>query len=314
MNPAMQSSADDKADNAVQHRTFSRVSRESLGDEMVYVKHHLPWGGRDNMELVKTHLAEEVALLEQIQISKDFGPRLGKLRLVDYQLESAKIITREVPGEDLYSLFSKGRSQVAVPPFLAGKWLSKLQAIDPGSISFAERASRPPSLVDYCDIRVDRIRQQGYPWPDEPTRRHLMNWLEDSEKEDAADCRVVSHGDYGPGNLIWGNGVLTPIDFASCGLDHRLLDLSYFIHHLELLGMYFPWKRYPVSAWSKAILRGYGMPEANSVRIFRAMMVRHQLSRLNKNLQETSKRLRSKVHNAWIRNQLKTRIIQAIHA
>ena len=313
MNPALQSSADDKANNAVQHRTFSRVSRESLGDEMVYVKHHLPWGGRDNMELVKMHLANEVALLEQIENADNFGRRLGKLKVVDYQLASAMIVTTEVPGEDLYSLFTSGRSAMAIAPFMAGRWLRRFQTIDPKSIAFAERASRPSSLAEYCDIRVDRIRQQGYLWPDESTRCKLMDWLEAFDKEDNGGCRVVCHGDYGPGNLIWGNGILTPIDFASCGVEHPLLDVSYFIHHLELLGMYFPWKRYPVSAWTRAILRGYGAPNATSVRIFQALMVRHQLSRLNKNLKENSKRFRSKVHNAWIRNQLKARIIQAIH-
>ena len=73
----------------------------------------------------------------------------------------------------------------------------------------------PSSMVEYCDVRLSSLKDYGFSWPNPETRQSILDCINQLVSEfDFSEERVLVHADYAPGNLIWGGGVLTPIDFA----------------------------------------------------------------------------------------------------
>jgi hypothetical protein len=233
---------------------------------------------------------------------------------------SGSLITEEAPGDPLgESVLGRFRRSVdrecLTALYLAGKWLRWFQSLSvkPGDeVSLTD--DDPEDLVEYCDIRMQKILELGYGWPSDATRRkirhELARLIRRSPEEDLR--RVWCHADYGPQNVLWDGQTLTPLDFGTVHLGHPLLDVTYFIHRLEMLRIYFPWRRWPVGAWKRAILRGYGRPDAERSPMYQAMMIRHLHCRLKTYVRRPPLNLKQRIHNAWTRGCVRTRMLRLV--
>ena len=171
-------------------------------------------------------------------------------------------------------------------------------------------------MVDYCQIRADRIRDSGYAWMTQRRRSMILSALARLRELAARDQEALtwSHGDYAPNNMIWDGRTLTPIDFAMANLDYPLKDVSYFIHRLEMLAIYAPHRRWPVDAWTRLFLAGYERPDAASAPTYRALSIRYWLCRLNTYVSRATRNEVQRWHARWVRQRVRTRLLAAVHA
>ncbi|MFH1922686.1 MAG: phosphotransferase, partial [Planctomycetota bacterium] len=298
-------------------RRYSTIRREVLETQVVYVKQYLEGDWGCTGDVIRARAAREGEVIGRLGELPGLSGRLGSMRLVSADPEQATVVTAAVGGRPLdeyardeYRRYLNGPCLRAF--FLAGKWLSVFQTLHvlPGD---GERTGEydPEDLVEYCDIRLKKTRSLGYRWLTEAVRDRVCGvvggLVERSPEEDRR--RVWSHHDYGPGNVMWDGTTLTAIDFAMASLDVPLVDVTYFIHRLEMMPIYFPWKRWPVAVWKRAFLRGYGRPDAEASPMYRALMIRHLLCRLQTYVRRPPENLKQRIHNAWVRRCVRAKLI-----
>ena len=198
--------------------------------------------------------------------------------------------------------------------YLAGYWLHRFQ-----ELAIARHEGQPivstldpESLDAYCRIRLHSLRDYGYRWPNATEFTRIIERV--AQLEDAAlprdRHRVWAHADFAPGNIIWNGTKLTVIDLAMAHADRPLLDVTYFIHRLEMLRVYRPWKRWPIEFWKRAFLRGYGRPDAESSPMYRALMIRHLICRLHTYVRRPPRDLKQKLHDKWVRAVLRRKLLR----
>lgn len=307
-----------RGDLVVRRWATSDVSRVEADGRIVYVKHYLPQKDLGvTLEVIRTRTAREIDLFERMQSSPPPHSRLGTLNLVHADADAGVLVTEEAPGRPVSPLLL----QRSVTPgalrafYLAGKWLRWFQSLPvrPGD----ERQimdDDPPDLVEYCDVRMRKIRELGYGWPDTAVRERISAQLRKLlGRSSPDDLRSVwSHGDYGAQNMLWDGHTLTPLDFGTAHLGYPLLDITYLIHRMEMLRIYFPWRRWPVRAWKRAVLRGYGRPDADRSPMYQAMMIRHLHCRLKTYVRRPPLNLKQRIHNAWTRQCVRAKLLRMV--
>jgi hypothetical protein len=295
---------------ATQRRDYSSIERSVVGGQPVYVKHCLPGCRYQSDEAARDQVAREVRLLNMLAESPEFAARrrLGVVQVVEHNIQSSRITTAVVPGKLLSEVLSRGRSRTRLRSslsalYLAGQWLRVFQSFPVDSDVPHATESNPEDLVEHCRLRLQRLRELGQTWPTAAAGEQLLHGVDSWLKSTPAEQRtkVWTHGDYGPYNLIWDNRTLTPIDFAAATSDVPLADVVYLVHRLEMLPVWSPWQWWPVAAWRRACLRGYGMPQAPALPLYRALMVRFLLSRL--------KKLAENEAGSWMGRWRKSRVI-----
>lgn len=290
-------------------RQSSEIQKCTRDGQSVYLKHYVEddWGG--DAKVIRRRASRERELIEQISSCGGFGRRLGVVEIADFNAEDAMIATREIPGQSLdqWMHSSEFRRQDLMPWFLAGRWLRVFQRLHTDDSAHDVFASLDQgTLVEYCERRLDSMRDFGSQWPDGKTKMRLLEKLQSYDTE--ADHRVWVHADYAPGNLMWGNGILTPIDFAMARLGSPLDDASYLIHRLEMALVYRPWLRIPVNEYRSAILRGLGNRDAHLSTAYRSLRIKHYICRLHTYLRRPAKTAKQAVHDRWVRYVLRRRL------
>ena len=287
------------------NRPSSTITQTMLDGRRVYVKEYIhgDWGRAE--DVVNAQVAREVELLERCRASDLFRGRLGVLQLVLGEDAPATIVTEEVAGSPLDGwLRPDAGLDCLIALFLSGRWLRQFQKLSVRQADFEQIGDcHPPELVEYCDIRMKKLMSLGYVWPIQKDRGRVKEVLLKlmARSNDSDRDFVWSHCDYGPGNVLWDGQKLTGIDLATARMERRLLDVTYFIHRLEMLPIYFPWRRWPVAAWTRAFLRGYGRPDAAESPMYRALMIRHFLCRLQTYVRRPLKGWKQQIHNRWVR-------------
>lgn len=299
--------------------TVTRTSKDGLP---VYVKqyHEGDWGR--SWDVVCARAARETSVLERLHGAQVFRGRLGTLTLANHNVTEGILTTFEVPGRPLddylLSAYRRPGKLCHKALFLAGRWLRQFQRMAPLADDYAQISQFDSSdLLEYCDRRAAHLQELGYVWPTRAQRLQLRTVLQKllSIAEPLDRQHVLSHGDYGPSNVLWDERTLTPIDFSMIHVDVPLADVTYFIHRCQLLAVFFPWRRWPLLAWQRAFLRGYGRAGAETSPIYRAMMIRHWLCRLTSFVRKQPANMKQALHNAWIRRcarQNLTRLIAAV--
>jgi hypothetical protein len=302
-----------------QQRLSSVIHCEKRSGRSVYVKEYTTGVLCKDSESIRARAAREIDVIERLAVLEGMGGRLGVLRIVEADPGRARLVTEAIPGRSLHDLLlGPFRRRVTLGSlkalFLAGRWLRVFQTlpIRPGD----ERlySSDAPDLVAYCLSRFDAVRAAGSHWATRGRRERiserLSGWLAGTA---AADRQPTwSHGDYLPGNLVWDGRVLTALDFPMCRLDLRLSDVAYFVHRLEMLPLQFPWKDWPIRAWKRAFLAGYGERAAGDLPIFRALATRHLLCRLISLTKIPGEGPRRRMHSAWLRYAVTRRLNQIL--
>jgi len=299
----------------------SNVRRAEYQGRTVYAKQYLEQPDLGiTREIIRRRTGREIDLFDRMWSCRPSHPRLGIPKLVHGDADSGVLVTEEVQGRAIsklmYGPFRNPRSRECRKAFyLVGKWLRWFQSlpVQPGDeLRFAD--DDPQDLVEYCDVRLRKILELGYGWPDDSVRHKIREGLTRligrSSQEDLR--HVWCHGDYGPQNVLWDGHTLAPLDFGTSHADHPLVDVTYFIHRLEMLRIYFPWGRWPIAAWKRAILRGYGRPDAERSPMYRAMMIRHLHCRLKTYVRRPPLNIKQRVHNAWTRQRVRARLLALV--
>lgn len=292
----------------------SVVTRVERPEGAVYVKRlKIRPDGLANNEEVANKLARELRVLDLLRAHPRPSPRLGLVEIVEAEPSEGLIVTREVPGRPLQDLLLQRRCDrdTLTALYLAGRWLRWFQSVP---YEDADRSWLPPGnpvdLVEYCAIRLDRVVEWGYPWPRGQERARFLDALKRLvEQCDPSDLRLSwCHADYAPGNILWDGRTLTPIDFTMAHVAPALVDLTHLIHRMEMLAVYFPWKRWPLGAWRAAVLRGYGDPGLPQRPAYRALMVRQHVCRLATYVRRRPESTRQRLHNAYVRGRVRRRL------
>lgn len=295
--------------------TQSSVERLERDGRGVFVKRFHTSGWQQTPEIVRARIAREADLLNRMQ--RDWpthNQRLGCVECLEADPAALRMTLAEAPGETLLAQVVRSSRWnrpplSAAPAYLAGRWLRALQTL-PFTAADAEPLNDDPDdLVAYCELRLDRLRQQRPDWLSTTQRDRVKSLLERLvQRASHIDLRRVwSHADFYPGNIIWDGHTLTPIDLSMCRLDYPLADLSYFVHCLYILRIQFPWGRWPVVRWEEAILRGIGRPGAHREPMYQALMIRQMLCKLTGLARERAHGAAA-MHNRWIANRARERL------
>lgn len=301
----------------IEIRVSSQIQRVLRDGMPVYEKRYVTNEWDDDVNLVCNRAQREVNVLQLLADCQLFSRRLGIVRIADANPQEAAITTHEVMGINLgdFILHRNISSQTLRPWFLCGKWLQKFQTLPVTSETWGCRSKRDPDdIVEYCDLRLRSLAKYGYRWPNKVTHKRLLNKITDlnSQLTQELERKVLVHADFAPGNLMWGNGILTPIDFAMVQAGGPLDDATYLIHRLEMHCVYRPWRRLPVSLFRQAILRGLGRPDAAESPAYHLAMIRHLICRLHTYVRRPSRDFRQSVHDRWVRRVVRWRLQHAM--
>ena len=299
-------------------REYSTVSRLVRDDQVVYVKQYIEgdWGcGR---KVIEARTAREAEVADRLAMSRELRGRLGTVRIVSADPDRATLTTEAVPGKPLQERLAgnlRRNTECLRAVYLAGKWLRVFQKLPilPGDETRIGEHD-PEDLVAYCDVRLKKVRSLGYKWLTEDIRGRVLETVGQlvAGSPQGDQRRVWCHHDYAPGNVLWDGTTLTGIDFAMAGLDVPLVDATYFIHRLEMLPIYRPWKRWPIAAWKRAFLRGYGRPDAEASPMYEALMIRHLLCRLQTYVRRPPENLKQRLHNKWVRRCVREKLLRQL--
>lgn len=305
-----------RADVLASQSSVERLERDGRG---VYVKRFHTGGWQQSPEIVQARIAREADLLDRMrQAWGGVSDRLGRVECLEADPAALRMTLAEVPGEMLLAQLvhsSRRRNSAisSVPALLAGRWLRAFQQLPQTAADALPLNDDPDDLVEYCVLRLDRLRQQRPEWLSADDGRRvqvlLARLLAQASAHDLR--RVWSHADFYPGNIIWDGRSLTPIDLSMCRLDYPLADLTYFVHCLYVLRMQFPWGRWPVQAWEAAILRGFGRPAAVNEPMYRALMIRQMLCKLTGLARDRAGGIAG-LHNAWIAGRARARFASLV--
>jgi tRNA A-37 threonylcarbamoyl transferase component Bud32 len=297
------------------------VSRELRGGQGVYVKRYFDGVWYQSADTIRARTAREADVIGRLADLDGIGGRLGVLSVLDCRPELAELVTAEVPGRVLQDVLANSASHhqqrsLVRAIYLAGKWLRVYQTMSIDTDDRVTIGGDPENLGDYCLIRFNKLRDLGYHWPDTMMQARLFDNLKHLAAAAPADeeDRVWCHADYAPNNILWDGRVLTPIDFGMACIERPLLDVTYFIHRLEMQRVYRPWKRWPIASCRRAFLRGYGRPDAEQSPMYRALMIRHWVCRLLTYVRRPPRNLKQRVHNAYLRTCVRRRMIDAVSA
>ena len=293
----------------------SEVRRVERPGGVVYVKRYgTGVDGALSTEHVRAKLRREQHLLALMHASPPRNPRLGLVEVVDVDIDGLVVTTKEVPGVSLQDLLLNRRADrdILTALFLAGRWQRWFQTLPVSEEDIQSRSGNDPlDLVAYCDIRLRKLREFGYVWPNEEEHREVLDALQ--QLVDASDPEhlrpVWAHSDYAPGNILWDGNRLTPIDFTMAHISTALTDVTHLIHRMEMFAVYFPWRRWPVDRWREAVLRGYGQADLAEQPAYRASMVRHHVCRLLTYVRRGAENLKQSLHNSYVRARVRHRLL-----
>lgn len=298
----------------------STVTRTVLNGKNAYVKSYGAGGWNKPEGVVLARLKREAEVIERVRMSGLFQRHLGTLHLLEVDPEQSRIATEEVAGRPLQDWLSSSdrrsnRRQLLRAQYLAGRWLRQFQRLPTTESDKVQVSSLEPcDLREYCRVRLDALEELGYTWPDPDFRSKLDATLQRLLAEAAEDDRrcVLGHGDLHVGNILWDGEKLTVIDFGMVSLKVPLADVATFLHRLELLRVYFPWKRWPIGTWGRAFLRGYGRPNVQQAPAFEAQRIRLWLCRLHSFVARPATTFKDRLQNAWIRRCAWGHLISAV--
>ena len=298
-------------------RPSSTISTEILDGETVYHKQYQVGDWGDSSEVIRRRLSREIELLSRLKDILGTCKHLGVLEVVSSDIRRASVVTREVPGSTIEARLIKSFSvrsdrECLRALYLSGYWLKRFQELPLGD-SDGQPISRrvdPVDLATYCRLRLEGLGDYGYRWPKRAMITRIIARIERlvSASPPGDRQRVWAHADYGPGNIMWDGKRLTVLDLAMAHGDRPLLDVTYFIHRLEMLRVYRPWKRWPIEFWKKAFLRGYGRPDAESSPMYHALMMRHLICRLHTYVRRPPRDFKQKLHDRWVRMVLRRKL------
>ena len=294
----------------------SEVTRAIVDGHTVYIKQYREGHRGNSADVIRARVAREIDLLQRLTASNLFGNRLGLVRVLEAKPEQARLVSAEVTGEPLLDVLARHRwrpsTECLRALYSAGKWLRQFQSVQVRPHDLDPIGSFDPAdLHEYCDLRIQKLHELGSKWPLDSVHRQIGTALRQRVAASSEEDRrhVWAHSDYCSPNILWDGAVLTPIDFEMVDTKWPLHDVTYFIHRLEMLQVYRPWKRWPIKLWTRTFLKGFGRLDAEQSPVYQALMIRHLLCRLLTYVRRQPRDRKQALHDISVRWAVKHKLL-----
>lgn len=297
----------------IETRKYSHVAKcvltGSAAVSRVYVKFYKHYKNMSSAEVLKQLKTDYQTLIyynDKFKESNEFGVVEPLFLLPDHHV----LVTLEASGNTLsdeisgacHILASQGKLQRAIQySARAGAWLRYFQSLEnshPESYSI-------DSLIDYVDVRLKILS--------EDSRRHfapsysarILEYIKSNEKSVTSEelCIKPSHNDFNLGNVIVQNERVMALDFSKIKKDVYLLDVSRIYHQMYLVTFKPQCNSAAIRKTQKALLEGFGMPDADQLMMFRFLLIRHILTHLVGITRFWETGFKERMYNYWVLNR-----------
>lgn len=221
-------------------------------------KHSIP-------EKAMLGITSEFEIMQQLNQLFADSPRLNVPNPIKFYPETLSLLTEEVIGAELETLFSGAALLIRRAPLkkalemaeLAGMWLKQFQLMTKNS----DMAVSHIALAHYCQERLDYLIAKQVPGFTKNMTDKLYSLV------DIADRQVFPehifycgcHGDFAPHNIITDRQNLSVLDFTDYRLDINLFDPINFMEKVGRMHGYFRYRHAVVEQLNYHFQRGYGL-------------------------------------------------------
>lgn len=198
--------------------------------------------------------------------------------------ELATIVTWESRGEPLSDLIAKKArfqpdesaiKELEQYAFRCGEALQKIQHATRGAEIY-----NPAELLEYVDLRLQRLESRRGTGFGDDMRKLVFSYIERMiprvSPEHCWSCGV--HSDYGPFNILAGNGEITVTDFTMYSTGSAYKDLTYFFHRLGGFLHKPMYRQETIQRLQQTFLQGWGEPAVQEHALFKLFWVRHTVN------------------------------------
>ncbi len=309
----------DSANESLREST-NQVRRERWDDRWVYVKRYQNDNWDASPLVITQRLTLEIATLDRIAAQKEWHRRLGKICVVETDVEHGLLVTEEVPGWTLtdwihYHYERKDYRKSLRVHYLAGRWVKLFQRL---KVTEAERrpigSKNPEGLTEYLVIRIDELKRLGYRGLSDRQWKSLIRKFcrLESEIEQSDRRLVMCHNDYSPGNIITDGYHVTPIDYQMTAPGSPLLDVAYFLHRAEMARLYRPWLRRPWKQWRNAFIAGYGRADLTETPLYKSLLIRLYVLRLLTYARPKNPSIKETLHCKWLMAAIRHKLLREL--
>lgn len=217
------------------------------------------------------------------------------------------IITKDIPGNDLLRMItqnaaffpSENRMKVLRRSLQdTGGWLQYFQSLSPET----DEKFSIDEFSDYLDVRLKILcEDKRRRFPDK-YRKQILNYIsQNSASISGEELRIAfCHGDFNLGNIIVTEAQVTGLDFGARNKSSFLLDVSRIYHQLFLLHFKPQFRLSVIRELQKALLEGFGHPQADRLMIFKFLLIRHTLTHLVGITRFWQKGFKERLYNYWV--------------
>ncbi|WP_141686159.1 phosphotransferase [Alishewanella sp. HH-ZS] len=229
-------------------------------------------------------LKSEFEVMRQLNQLFADSPRLNVPNPVKFYPETLSLLTEEVIGGELETLFSGAALLIRRAPLkkalemaeLAGMWLKQFQLMTKN----LDMAVSHIALADYCQERLDSLIAKQVPGVTKDMTDQLYSLAEMADRQIIPEHIFYCgcHGDFAPHNIITDRQSLSVLDFTDYRLDINLFDPINFMEKVGRMHGYFRYRHAVVEQLNHHFLQGYGLlsedvVDSASYRLIRARCV-----------------------------------------
>lgn len=210
-------------------------------------------------------LTSEFEIMQQLHQLFAASPRLNVPNPVKFYPDTLSLLTEEVIGTELETLFSGAALLIRRAPLkkalemaeLAGVWLKQFQFMTKNS----DLAVSHVALAHYCQERLDYLLAKQV----SGITKNMIGSI--YKLAEIADQQVFPghifycgcHGDFAPHNIITDRQSLSVLDFTDYRLDINLFDPINFLEKVGRMHGYFRYRHAVVRQLNHRFLQGYGL-------------------------------------------------------
>ena len=217
------------------------------------------------------------------------------------------LATEEAKGESLLQTIIKNGSffpsETALTYlkkclFQAGAWIKHFHSLE----EISSKQYSINELVDYINVRFKVLTEDKRRCFPQRYCQIILDFIENNKSSVNNDEKKVhsSHSDYNLGNIVFNGTQITLLDFTKIKEDSFLVDISRIYHQLLLLTFKPQYRKKTILHLQKALLKGFGMEDADRLMLFRFFLIRHTLTHLVGITRFWQVSFKERLYNYWI--------------
>ena len=217
------------------------------------------------------------------------------------------LATEEAKGENLFQTIIKNGiffpSETALTHlrkclFQAGAWIEHFHSLE----EFGSKQYSIKELVDYINVRFQILTEDKRRCFPQRYCQIILDFIENNKSSVTNGEKRIhsSHSDYNLSNIVVNGTQITLLDFTKIKQDSFLVDISRIYHQLLLLTFKPQYREKTIQHLQKALLKGFGMEDADRFMLFRFFLIRHTLTHLVGITRFWQVGFKERLYNHWI--------------